>query len=341
MDLNTKELARLAAVLRADIEKQKRENATTVAETERKARQLLDAVHKVASSHSGSNFGYHGVLYYRDFQVPQLGSMFSVEWGGIDGIPPGWTKREPDEVRLRIETIASQTFAAVEETIQKPMDSAKQLQREILIQLAPLYQLPDGNREKQLLQGLEQFDWKDAAESDYVNAALKGYPRMTRDSGAISQGVMLTSHDCYGASATQVLKSCEAIEEFWTSADRLVRQLEVVGSSILISQDGPTDAPNIGAKYERMRVSLLLLGAFFSSVVIAAGAQYAVTKGWPWQWLLTHPNRYAIECLAYAVLLLFLVGLFIRKFRNYCWGIALIPLIVGILQSLGGQPTTK
>jgi hypothetical protein len=336
--LNTKELARFAAVLRGGIEKQERENATTVGEIKQKAGQLLDAVNKVASSHSGSNFGYHGALYYQDFQVPQLGSMFNVEWGGINGIPPGWTKREPDEVKLRIEKIASLTFAAIEKTIQQPLNSAKQMQGEILIQLAPLHQLPDGNREKQLLQGLEQFDWKDSARHDYLNAALKGYPNMTRDSGAISQGCMLTSHDYYGAEATQIVKSCEAIEGFWSSAERLLRQLEVVGSSKLVTQDDPVGTPDLSVKYERLRVGFLLLGAFVLSVIIAAGAGYVTMKLWPWQWLLSHPNRYAIEWLGYAVLLLFLIGLFVRKFRNYCWGFALIPLIVGILQSLGGPP---
>jgi hypothetical protein len=263
--------------------------------------------------------------------------MFNVEWGGIHGIPPGWTKRDPEEVKLRIEKLASLSFAAVEDAIKAPLDSAKKLHKEILIQLAPLHQLPDGNREKQLLDNLEHFDWKDSAHNKYAANAMNSFPKMTRDSAAITQGCMFPAHSYYQSVATQVATSCDAIEEFWNSAERLLRQLELGADQVLVTRTNPDDGESIVTKYERLKTGALLLAAVVSSFLIAGLAEFSIRR-WRWEWLLDHRNSYSIQWLSYAVLLLFLAGLFVRKFRGYCWGFALIPLVVGVLQSLGGPP---
>jgi hypothetical protein len=335
--LNKKALAKLASTLLQEVTTQKTQDGLKVEALIRQSDTLLEASHRLAASHSGSNFGYHGALYYRDFEIPPMGSMFNVEWGGIHGIPPGWKKREPEEVKRKIESLASVTFENIEDGIKAPLASAKKLHRELLIQLAPLHQLPEGIREKQLLDGLERFDWKDLAKNEYATAALKSFPNMTRDSAAFTQGVMFTSHSYYEAVAAQVEKSAEAIEEFWNSTDRLLRQLQQAETQSLVFQHDPTDSRNLAAKYERLKVGILLLASVACSTLLAGAARLALQK-WPWQWLRYHPNSYSIQWLSFTVLLLFFVGLFVRKFRNYCWGFALIPLLVGVLQSLGGPP---
>lgn len=238
-------------------------------------------------------------------------------------------------MKLRIEARATATFAAVEEAVKVPLDSAKRLQREILIQLAPLHQLPNSNHEKQLLEEMEHFDWKDSAHNEYCVRAMKCFPNMTRDSGAASQGMMLPSHTYYEAAATQVRKSCSVVEEFWTSVERLLRQLQGAATQSLVTHSDPSDAVSIGAKYERLKVGVLLLGAVLLSIAISAAVEF-VSRRWQWHWLLSHPNSYSIQWLSYAVLLLFLIGLLVRRFRKFCWGVALIPLVVAVLQSLGG-----
>jgi len=240
-------------------------------------------------------------------------------------------------VEGKIESLASVTFENIENGIKAPLASAKKLHTEILIQLSPLHQLPEGNREKQLLDGLERFDWKDSAHNEYATAALKSFPNMTRDSAAFTQGVMFTSHSYYEAVATQVEKSAHAIEEFWSSTDRLLRQLQQGGTQSLVFHQNPTDSENLAAKYERLKVGTLLLASVASSILIAGAVRLAF-QNWQWDWLRYHPNSYSIQWLSFTVLLLFLVGLFVRKFRNFCWGFALIPLLVGVLQSLGGPP---
>jgi hypothetical protein len=223
----------------------------------------------------------------------------------------------------------------VENAIKAPLKSAKQVLREILIQLAPLHQLPDSNRERQLLEGMEHFDWNDSALRNFSIAALKRFPNMTRDSGAASQGFTVVAHTYYQAAATQVTKSCEAIEQFWDSAERFLRQLQLAQNQTLVTQTEPFDASGIMKRYERLKTGALLLAAFVSSLVIAVLTEFAA-RSWHWEWLLKHPNSYSIQWLSYTVLLLFLSGLFVRRFRSFCWKVALIPLVVGVLQSLGG-----
>ena len=337
--LNVKELGKVASRLLQEVRKQKDDSAATVAAIHRQADELFDMAVRVGRAHSGSNFGYHGALYYRDFEQPPLGSMFNVEWGSYHGLPPGWTKREPEEVKLRIEQLASVTFAAEEDAIKPPLYSAKQLHKEILIQLAPLHQLADGNRERQLLDGLEHFDWKDSAHNKCAADLMNSFSKMTRDSGAFSQGLMFPAHSYYEAAATQITMSSDAIEEFWNSAERLLRQLELGGTQALVTRTEPYDGASIATKYERLKAGALLLAALASSLLIAVVAELAIRR-WQWKWLLDHPNSYSIQWLSYAALLLVLIGLFVRRFRNYCWGFALIPLIVAVLQSLGGPSRT-
>lgn len=333
--LNTKELGKTASNLQQEIEKQKNGNTAAIEEILHQADALFEAAVQVGRSHSGSHFGYHGSLYFKDFEIPQLGEMFSVEWGGYHGIPPGWDKREPEEVKHRIEGLASATFAAVEDGIKAPLRAAKELQSEILIQLAPLHQLPDNNREKQLLVEMERFNWNDTAQKEYTVSALKSFPNMTRDSGAVSQGLTLPAHTYYEAKATQVRRSCDAILKFWDAAKRLLRQLQLAQTQTMVTPAESPDASNILKRYERIKTGALFSAAVFSSLIIARMAEFAV-KHWHWEWLLRNPNSYSIQLLCYSVLLLFLIGLFVRRFRNYCWKLALIPLVVGVLQSLGG-----
>jgi hypothetical protein len=187
--------------------------------------------------------------------------------------------------------------------------------------------------------GLEHFDWQDCAHNEYAAHAMKRFPNMTRDSGAFTQGIVLPAHVYYEAAAIQVKKSCKAIEGFWNSTERLLRQLELAATQAIVTVSGPEGDTSIAAKYARLKMLVGFLGALVLSLIIA-GLVGLIIRRFQWKWLLTHPNSYAIQGLSYAVLLLFLVGLLVRRFRKYCWGLALIPLLVAVLQSLGGPPQT-
>ena len=96
------------------------------------------ATHRVVPSWSGSWMGYHSELYYRDFAPPPLENSFSPEWGGIDGIAPGWQKRSAHEVKDRIETLSGELIATLEKSTDSLLQQAKALQSEILTEISGL-----------------------------------------------------------------------------------------------------------------------------------------------------------------------------------------------------------
>jgi hypothetical protein len=80
---------------------------------------ITKVTEQIAESRSASWMGYHAELYYRNFGRPPLGAEFSPQWGGIHGIPAGWQKRPPDEVKQHIEKPAGVFIAAIENATEK------------------------------------------------------------------------------------------------------------------------------------------------------------------------------------------------------------------------------
>ncbi len=65
----------------------------------------------IAGSWSGSNLGYHALVYYRDFATPRAGHQFNREWGlsgfgMIDPGPPGWAELSFSDVYDHVLSLA-------------------------------------------------------------------------------------------------------------------------------------------------------------------------------------------------------------------------------------------
>jgi hypothetical protein len=104
-----------AGFLLAKVHEHEQAHRTGLYQIQTNASALLKAAQNVGDSWSGSNFGYHGELYYGDFQRPPQGGRFSVEWGALYGIPPNWNARTPDNVKQGIESLAGVAFTKIEE----------------------------------------------------------------------------------------------------------------------------------------------------------------------------------------------------------------------------------
>jgi len=89
--------------------------------------------------------------------------------------------------------------------------------------------------------------------------------------------------------------------------------------------------------------SARLIGVVKSIVlsVIVIAAFEALVYQLPWGWLMSHPNSYAIQAMFDMTITLGLFGLFISDWRKWCWGVAAIPVIIGLLQILGGPRITQ
>jgi hypothetical protein len=191
------------------------------------------ATETVGESWSGSSFGYHSELYFRDFERPPLGAGFSPEWGGVHGVPAGWQKRSPDEVKERVEQLAGSSVKELEESTAKALDLAKALHLEIVTETSVLHTRTGLEQEKNLLGELEKFKWGQTV-NEYMNANLpKSF--MSRDSSAVSQGVRVSAHLYYAAVVFEKDSECIAIREFLKISARLLRQIELNAGTLALS----------------------------------------------------------------------------------------------------------
>jgi hypothetical protein len=199
--------------------------APELADVQNSSVAITKATELVAGSWSGSSMGYHSELYFRNFSSPPLGAEFSVEWGGINGIPPGWQKRSPDEVKERIEKLSGVSVAALETSTDGALENAKALLSDIVTEMSALHLQPGLEQEKKLLGNLEKFRWG-ITVNEYVDANL---PKqfMSRDSQAMYQGFRLSAHHYYAALSFAKNSECIAVAGFLKTAMRLLRQVEL------------------------------------------------------------------------------------------------------------------
>jgi predicted nucleotide-binding protein len=219
-------VSKKATELLTQLNEQRDATTREVDQLHNEAGHLLDAARKLGESFSGSNFSYHGELYYGDFEKPPLGRRFSVEWGCLNGIPPGWKSRTPEEVKDRIERLAGVQVDKIESNSKRLLDRAKKLQTDFLIELAQLHNTNGFKKEKELLSDVENLDWGENAHNKYAADALNSFPNMTRDHEAIIAGRILPAHLFYEAVAVQARESSSAIQRFWQLTDRLLRQIQ-------------------------------------------------------------------------------------------------------------------
>lgn len=187
--------------------------------------------------------GYHHELYYGDFKRPPLQHRFNVEWGGINGLPPGWCARQPNEVKAKVEVLANAQLTLLEKEDTELTQSVENLRTEIVTELATLRNLPDLENEKDLLKQLEALEWGDKERNEYVNSTVRSSPHTTRDSSAIMEGFRVPTHIYYEGVAYGIREHSDAAGEFWKTAKRLLKQLQAQVADTGIPEKGKTMNP--------------------------------------------------------------------------------------------------
>jgi hypothetical protein len=205
------------------VQKLEEEKRALVTDLLTKCDGLLKAASGLSNTWSGSFMGYHSELYYGNFQTPPLGDRFNAEWGGVHGIPAGWKPRTGDEVKERIEAQAQATFEEIDSDTKELAAAFQELQSDIVIDLSPVRSLAGLEKEKELLETIDEYEWGEKA-GNYINASLpKNY--MTRDSAAAAEGVKLPAHLYYEGVAYEYRSRSLAVQEFVKLSRRFLRQL--------------------------------------------------------------------------------------------------------------------
>jgi len=186
---------------------------------------LSDNCNKMSRSWSGSFAGWHGNMYFRNFEIPSIREKFSGEWGGIHGIPSGWGEKQPEEVSAKIEELMGDSFSIeqFEAGIKKLRQDVEALQREVVISYSSFSFNADMAKEKELLDKAENYSFGET-KNEFICARL---PKslMSRDSEAVRQGICTPAWLYYDGIALEGISLCKAINDFFILIDRLSRQL--------------------------------------------------------------------------------------------------------------------
>lgn len=180
----------------------------------------------VGQAWSGSCMGHHGLLYFQNFESPDFGHRFNVEWGTLHGLPPGWRAITVDEVKGKIRELSSVDLDDLERDYGLFVDDQNRFRDDLLIELIPI-ELSDGlAKEKLLLSSIESLAFDKKEESEYIANAINSMPRITRDVPAITAGRMLPVHTYYEAIAHKIQQGCNKAEELLNKTKLLLRRVE-------------------------------------------------------------------------------------------------------------------
>ncbi len=204
---------------------------------------LKEACGKIERSWSGSFAGWHGSMYFRDFQIPSIHKRFNGEWGGINGVPEGWEEKQPEEVREKIEELVDNKFSAekFEKVLKKLREEANQLKDEVAIAFSAFNFNAHTEKERDLFSRIENFEFG-KTKDEFINDKL---PKTitSRDSEAIRQGICVASWLYYRGVALEAKSIYEAVNTFFGLVNGLVRRLE---------QKSDTDVKAIFAKNDQL-----------------------------------------------------------------------------------------
>ena len=207
-------------------EKLKTEYAQSCKSLTDKSNKLIESCNKVDKSWSQSFVGYHGQLYFRNFDTPEHRERFSSEWGGINGIPAGWVKKDAEEVKSKIESNISAYFSIddLEKEEATLKEKAEESLHEITIILSSI-NLDGMNAEKELQSEIEKFKFG-KGKNHFIDTMIPTQ-LISRDKEALIQGTCTPAHIFYQGVGQSIIDICSTINQFLKLIDRFTRQLEI------------------------------------------------------------------------------------------------------------------
>lgn len=166
-------------------------------EFEAPLRRLDEAASEVAKVWSGSCYGYHACVYYRDLKPPPAGAHFSKEWGLMDmgmGTSGEWVEYEFDKVRNTITKRAGNPDLA---SVKELAGRARSLFEEKREELLSIFEtIITGGRSDSFVERLrgEVSDCKVFTSDDAIEAQKPSGTLMSRDTTALMQGLWTAPH---------------------------------------------------------------------------------------------------------------------------------------------------
>lgn len=209
---------------------------------------IIESAEKVSSvcnvvnnSWSGSDLVGHADFFYGNFEIPEHGNRFSVEWGLIYGVPDGWLEKHNDEVRSKIEDDSGVSLKKLDEDADNIADKFEDLRKRTIIIFSGI--------SKEIAEEIEKFTIR--TKVDIFNEYWKRQI-VTRDSGASYAGRKILVHKYYDATTSFVTGVGKQLDNFLYLVDKSAIENKSIGQ-----KDSNTDKGRIGYldKYTLLRLT--------------------------------------------------------------------------------------
>jgi hypothetical protein len=207
------------------IDKLNEETQNLTSKHKHQARKIAAAAHLVSQSWSESCFGPHALLYFRDFEKPNYHNRFNVEWGLLEGMPPGWAERTVDEVKSRINALSGVDAEEVDEALQQFAERASQIKEDLLLELVPVSRI--SGTERALFTEIESIQWNRKEQNEHVAGIINACSNMTRDFASISAPRRYPIHPYYEALEIQLDAYVKKVSEVVRTTRRLLKHLDL------------------------------------------------------------------------------------------------------------------
>ncbi|MCG2795704.1 MAG: TIGR02391 family protein [Actinomycetia bacterium] len=192
-------------------------------ELESNSEKISKAVAVVKRSWSNSFAGWHGSMYFLDFQPPGIHERF--EWSPVEGIPPGWYEQEPDAVKNKLEELVGDSFSfdEFEKKTEQFRTEVENLKDDVLGALSRIPVKSLTEEEQKILSELKETGLGETRD-DFV---FKGLPShlMTNDVDALAQGTMIPAWLYYYAIGLSAESLCRAVDSLLRLTERMSRQV--------------------------------------------------------------------------------------------------------------------
>lgn len=181
------------------------------------------ACDRIKESWSGSCIGYHSRLYYGEFEKPPRGVMFSVEWGGINGLSEEWRERTAQEVKTAIAQLVGDDFSVdtFEKNAEKLAQEAEDLETNVDLLISSIV----GNDSTHPLTGFEKIEPKKRRNA-FIHSSIP-QNAMTRDSEALAQGIRVPAIIYYEAVVCEAESLVSSIQQFLKGCRHFMKWYEL------------------------------------------------------------------------------------------------------------------
>lgn len=189
---------------------------------------LEAAAEEVGRAWSKSNLGYQANVYYKNFQPPRAGAMFSREWGFrgmFQGTTGEWEPHEAEEVIAFVEQRAGHPDLSKprnqSDAIRPEVEALVQRARSTAAKIPP----PHDDYLKENIEELQHISLPDVSQLARMQMQGKGQI-MTRDTQALEGGFQASGHQIALANVMYIRSPYKVAQALATVCERLGMHLE-------------------------------------------------------------------------------------------------------------------